>query len=326
MASENISKALAEAKALVAQLESYDGSAGDHLALLQRNSNVRAALEEPYDAITRWLENMSEAASIYILIHIEALQKLVPACKGGVTAADLARQCNVDLSVITRAMRVLVANGIGIEIAPDTYAHNVKSQAMLPEILGCVACVSVDFMRTWGAIPDYVKTHKPEDLYDIRKSPFSFMTGHEGKTYYEVIDMNPQQRHLWNTTLQNMEKNFPILGMFPFRSLEEQVRAEPQRPFIVDVGGGRGQALRALQKNCGGSYGSRLILQDLPIVIDSLDTSKLPGIEPMKYDIFTPQPVKSKTSPTVHYCFAYTPLFLSTALQSIPCLIITVCR
>ncbi|KAI9151562.1 O-methyltransferase hmp5 [Paramyrothecium foliicola] len=293
MASEDVSKALAEAKALVAELESYDGSTASHLSLLQRTSNVRQALEQPYDAITRWLENMSEAGSLYILIRIEALQKLVPESEGGITATELARQCNVDISVITRTMRVIVANGIAVEISPDTYAHNAKSQALLPEALGCVACVSVDFMRTWGAVPEYVKTHTREDLYDIRKSPFSFMTGHEGKTYYEVLDLDHQQRHLWNTTLQNMEKNFPILGMFPFPSLEEQIKAEPDRPFIVDVGGGRGQALRALQKECGGSFGSKLVLQDLPIVIDTLDAAELPGIEPMKYDIFTPQPVKN---------------------------------
>src|SRR5690606_32538560 len=104
-------------------------------------------------------------------------------------------------------------------------------------------------------------------------------------------------RDLWNLTLQNMEKNFPIVDMFDFRTMKETVQREPVRPFIVDVGGGRGQALRAIKEHCGGEFWGKVILQDLPIVIDSLKQEELPDIEPMKYDIFTPQPVKSMFAP-----------------------------
>jgi hypothetical protein len=86
----------------------------------------------------------------------------------------------------------------------------------------------------------------------------------------------------------------PVLGMFPFASLEDQVKKEPERPFVVDIAGGRGQALLAIQTECPEAFGGKLILQDLPIVINSLKPKEVNGIEPTVYDIFTPQPVNSK--------------------------------
>lgn len=288
----DVSAALAEAKALVASLESFDGSAAEHLDLLKQTDRVRSALEEPYDTATRWLENMSTAGALYVLVRIGAIGK-IGSSPSGISAATLAKGCNADVSIITRAMRILVANGIGVEVGLDEYAPNNLCQMFQPLSLGSFVCVCVDFMRSWGALPDYVKTHEPHDLYDLKKSPFAFMAGHEGKTYYDVVGLDPQQRNLWNLTLQNMEKNFPIVDMFDFRTMREPVEREPDRPFIVDVGGGRGQALLAIREHCGGTFGGRLVLQDLPIVIDSLKEQQLGGIEPMKYDIFTPQPVKS---------------------------------
>jgi hypothetical protein len=86
----------------------------------------------------------------------------------------------------------------------------------------------------------------------------------------------------------------PISGMFPWETLKEKVEQEPERPFFVDVAGGRGQALLKLQEEIPGAYGGKLILQDLPIVIDTLKPEDIPNIEAMGYDIFTPQPVKSE--------------------------------
>lgn len=287
-----VSKALAEAKALVEALENFGGSPEEQMSLLKKSDAVRHALEQPYDTVTRWLENMSVAGALYILIRIKALEKIP--LTGSISAAELAQNCNADVSIITRAMRVLVADGIAIETGPDEYANNDLSLALQPTALGGFACVCVDFMKTWGAIPDYVKAHQPEELYDIKKSPFAWAAGHEGMAYYDVLNQDPEQRILWNLTLQNMEKNFPILGMFPFKGLEAQVKEEPERPFVVDVGGGRGQALKAIQGDIKDAFKGKLILQDLPIVIDTLNPEELSGIELMKYDIFTPQPVKSK--------------------------------
>ncbi|KAJ5682240.1 hypothetical protein N7462_005405 [Penicillium macrosclerotiorum] len=290
MDSESIQKALSEAKALVASLEKYDGTPEGHLSLLRQTDKVRTELEEPYDVATRLCENLSVASAIDFLIGMDVFEMFPD--QGNITAAHLASHFNIDISMITRTFRVLIINGIFEEVGKDEYTHNLMSKAFHPLVFGGVVYLSVDLMKTWINLPNYAKTHQPIDLYDNRKTPFAVTLGHEGKKYYEVVDMDVKGRAIWNATLANMAKNFPILGMFPFKEMEEQVRREPERPFIVDIGGGRGQASLVIREYCGGTFGSKIILQDLPTVIETLKPEELPDIEPMVYDAFTQQPVQ----------------------------------
>jgi len=291
-ANGSVDKALAEAKALVAALESHDGTPAIHLALLKRTDNIRWALEEPSDIITRWLDNTGALSAAYILTRIGAFKE-ISTDGTGVPASAIAKNCNVDVSVVTRTIRLLITQGIFTETGVNEYTHNSLSLAFASDFLRGFISMLGDMVKTWSAFPEYVKAHKPDDIYDLKKSPFAFAAGHEGKTYYEVIDLDPEERHLWNIVLSMLEKSYPILGMFPFKEMEQEVTSHPDRPFIVDVGGGRGQVLHAVQKECGGSFGAELILQDLPVVIDSLKPEETTGIRPMAYDIFTPQPIKN---------------------------------
>ncbi|KAM3516717.1 hypothetical protein NHJ13051_009650 [Beauveria bassiana] len=120
-------------------------------------------------------------------------------------------------------------------------------------------------------MPKYYSTHKPQELYDIRKTPFTFTAGMEGITYYEVLDTDLKQRGLWNITLQNIAKNFPVIGMFPFHDLKalEAQRSQDQ-PYIMDVGGSRGQALLAIQEDYKEAFSGKLVLQDTPAIINTL--------------------------------------------------------
>jgi hypothetical protein len=146
------------------------------------------------------------------------------------------------------------------------------------------------------SLPDYFTTHTSNDLLDQRKTPFSYYKNSEGKTFYEVLKDNPAEHEIFNRGMKQQEPFLPTLGMFPFSSIKEQVEAEKGRPFIVDVGGGRGHMLQIIGKDTNGGYGAKLILQDRPEVIASVSDEELPGIDKMSYDFFTPQPIKSKSS------------------------------
>ncbi|KAK4121431.1 S-adenosyl-L-methionine-dependent methyltransferase [Parathielavia appendiculata] len=289
---EDTSAALRAAEELVEALKSHPrASHAEHLALLERVDSVRALLETPYDVIERQQEVMSTAGAMYTLIMTGAIKKVPD--EGTITAKELAAETNMDVSAIQRLMRVSVVAGFFTETAPDTYAHSALSRAYQLDAQGPFFVLIMEFNKMYMTLPDYFKTHRPEDLYDLRKSPFCFSVGKEGKTYYEAIDEIPEHRGIWDQCLQIIEKNMPISGMFPWESLKENVEKEPERPFFVDVAGGRGQALLKLQEEIPGVYGGKLILQDLPIVIDSLKPEEIPNIEAIAYDIFTPQPIKN---------------------------------
>jgi hypothetical protein len=88
----------------------------------------------------------------------------------------------------------------------------------------------------------------------------------------------------------------PTIGMFPFLSLEKEVKAGPERAFIVDIGGGMGQSLLLIQKDTSNGFGtcSKMVLQDRPQVLDTIPQELVPGIDKMAYDFYTEQPVKGR--------------------------------
>ena len=163
----------------------------------------------------------------------------------------------------------------------------------------CLGSNSIEHVRAYVKLPEYFRTHTQDALFDLKKSPFAYALGLEGMTYYEAISQDPDRLNMFNMTMAQMEDQVPVLGMYPFGSLSTKVAAEKERPFIVDIGGGRGQALRAIQKEAPVGFGAKMILQDRPDVIGSLMPEDLPNIETMVYDFFTPQPIKSISS-TLH--------------------------
>ena len=106
---------------------------------------------------------------------------------------------------------------------------------------------------------------------------------------------------MFNKAMMQQEASLPTLGMFPFSSLKKDVEAEPQRAFVVDIGGGRGQSLLLIQQETSNGFGtnSKMILQDKPYILDTVPQDLVPGIEKMPYDFYTEQPIKSESYPCV---------------------------
>jgi hypothetical protein len=191
-----INNALEEVKKLVSALEDFKGTAVEHLALLNQTEKIRAEIEEPFDFASRLLEELTSTGALYTLSRLGALDK-IPTDGSSISAAAIAAATDVDASAITRSMRFLLVNGIAVETVPDQYAHNKLSKACLAkESDGALFLLSMDLSKSFVALPEYFKSHKPEDLYDIKKSPFSFSVGKEGMSYYEVLNLDVDQRDI----------------------------------------------------------------------------------------------------------------------------------
>ncbi|KAH6886784.1 S-adenosyl-L-methionine-dependent methyltransferase [Thelonectria olida] len=296
MAHPKVSKALEEARKLVADLEAYEDNPISHQAVIKQTDRVRTALEEPIDLITRMFELLSLGGAVHIILGIRAYHAM-PEDGSSITADELARITNVASTVIHRAYRVAVNHGVFTETAPDTYAHNDLSRALNPKGLGSFFMITLEFTRAWIHLPDYLKSHEPDDVFELVKSPAVYSVGkeHLGKSYYELLEIDPdvERREVWNTNMFMVDQLMPVVGMFPFASLKEEVEQDPERPFLVDIGAGRGQSCFAIRNDINGAFNAKFILQDLPGVIDNLKPEDYPGFELMTYDAFTPQPVKN---------------------------------
>ena len=91
----------------------------------------------------------------------------------------------------------------------------------------------------------------------------------------------------------------PDYGIFPFSSSKEEVEAEQDRAFVVDISGGKGQALLHIQKETEKVFGTsaKLIQQERPDILEQIEPEEIVGIEPMPYDFHTEQPVKGIYAP-----------------------------
>ena len=297
MVHPKVSKALEEARKLVAELESYEDNPINHQAVIKQTERVRTALEEPINLVARSIEHLALGGAFHTILGIRAYHAM-PDDGSAITADELARITNVATTVIHRIYRVAINNGIFTETAPDTYAHNDLSRALNPKGMGSFFMITLEFTRAWIHLPEYLKSHNPDDVFDLVKSPAVYSVGkeHLGKSYYELleVDPDPERREVWNANMFMVDQLMPIVGMFPFVSLKEEVEQDPERPYLVDIGAGRGQSCFAIQKDINGAFDAKFILQDLSGVINNLNPEDYPGFDLMTYDAFTPQPVKSK--------------------------------
>lgn len=109
---------------------------------------------------------------------------------------------------------------------------------------------------------------------------------------FDFIKERPERLDAFNTFMEGQrEGRTPWFDYFPFNnSVYEGFKNEEGAVLMVDVGGGRGHDMIALKNAFPDQRGS-LVVQDLPETIDEIH-HLVPGVEAMKYDFFTSQPIK----------------------------------
>jgi hypothetical protein len=127
------------------------------------------------------------------------------------------------------------------------------------------------------------------------KSPFEY--AHKSG-FFEFFEKNRDQRKYFDDFMSIRREGLVVWHeTYPIADqLGPGADTNPEAVMLVDVGGGWGHDLKSLFKTHPGLSG-RLILQDLPIIIDQVQSrSDTDGFELMCYDIFTPQPVKGTSN------------------------------
>lgn len=282
-----------KAEAILAAAKNFKGDRTERYALMKQVDLLYQELEDPMDAMLRQWTFMNVAAALAVLVQTGVFEKMPK--QGSITAKELGALVNLEPSVIARTMRLLTGTGIIALTGEDEYAHTPKSLAYLQGAAVDFWNLCINMMSCYLAMPEYFKTKTAEELIDLRKTPYSYAYGDEGKTFYEVLTATPERFNMFNKAMMQQEASLPTLGMFPFKSLKEELVSEPERAFIVDIGGGRGQSLLLIQQETSNAWGtgSKMILQDRPVVLDSIEQDLVAGIEKMSYDFYTEQPVKN---------------------------------
>ena len=277
---------------LTKQLESNEDDSSLRFNLLCQIDALHRSIQKPsYTPYHDW-SNLTRIKATSALLQHDIIQKVPEA--GFISAKQLANRSTLEEPVIIRLMRHLTSQGIfelGTGQEP-TYAHTVLSSHYLrkggPEysLLWVKECCMPD-------IGDYFKDHDASAVQDPARCPGAWADNAEGQDWFAMIAQDKQRLAIFDGAMQFSEDILPFFGMYPFEQLVDSSFPE-DKPLIVDVGGGRGQAMVAIKQALPGLQG-RLICQDRPWVLDSASQAELGGVEKMEHDFFTPQPVKGMT-------------------------------
>lgn len=111
---------------------------------------------------------------------------------------------------------------------------------------------------------------------------------------FPYLIQHPKQLSNFNSFMGGQRQNRKNwYELFPMdQILFDGFKGGKEDALLLDIGGGRGHDLQEFRRKFPEAAG-KLILQDLPEVIDDISDLN-PEIVRMKYDFFTPQPIKGK--------------------------------
>lgn len=142
-------------------------------------------------------------------------------------------------------------------------------------------------------LPSYFMETGYKNPGDAFSGPFQYAMNTKVH-YFDWLKSQPKQQAAFNSLMKISRAGrgeewfefFPVEDKF---QTDQSTTGTTDAPLLVDVGGGLGHDLTAFQAKYPNLAG-RLILQDLPVAIDNIKELGS-GIEKMKYDFFTTQPI-----------------------------------
>nr|BAZ95833.1 o-methyltransferase cpaK [Curvularia pallescens] len=283
--------AIAEAEALLQSLKNHSGGPEDQAKAVRQLEKLRCAIHTGFDALLFQAQPLQILPAINVLIEHGVFDAVPP--EGGMSIQDVASKVKLDDTILKRFIRIVLTQGIFTEASPGIISHTPASSVFRSDQAANFYRLGTTQFPQWWKVSDYLKTHSASDAYDATKVPYVWAQGKEGKTYYEAMEEDPVVADAWHKGMVMIESMQPVTGMFPFRSMLEQINADKERPFVVDVGGGRGNALVAIMAECGAGVAGRMVLQDLGEVLEGTSPVRIDGVQTMPHNFYDPQPVKN---------------------------------
>lgn len=225
------------------------------------------------------------------------------------TCQEIAVTTGADQLLVKRIARLMAVAQILDEVDVDTYTNTDFSKSMTDPTGLCNAFqYHYDLgIPQMAKLPSYLREtgYKNPDDYD--NPPFEYiMRPDKGcDNFWHWLDAHPEANAAFNhfmAALHPQDRPAWLSGRLMDRLLSDY---DPDRPFVVDIGGGNGtDQLRVLAQLPEQHRNARLIVQDLPAVIDAAKRAELPPqIQLVAHDFFQPQPEDAKAARIFYMSF-----------------------
>lgn len=221
--------------------------------------------------------------------------------QGSISSSELAQKVGAEEPLLVRLLRMAVSAGIVEQLRDKTFAHTKFSQAYAADI-GTGIAFQVFYDESFQPLTrlhQYLREKNFSEPTQLEHSPALWATGNEGNAYWDIMQADPERLAAFQKGMQASQKYLPSTGPYNFSALMQEAS---DRPVLVDVGGGHGQTISEILRTHPTIPPNRIILQDLPKVVETAKTSKfLPaGVQVMDYNYNEPQPVKGTLQAAIH--------------------------
>ncbi|KAF4972242.1 hypothetical protein FSARC_1139 [Fusarium sarcochroum] len=222
--------------------------------------------------------------------------------KGPFRVAEVAQEKGVEPALLARLLRHVSSMGYLTEVGQDTYqATNFIKSMAFPFIYAGYPCISGACINALGQFHEWADANDWKDPTDIGNSPLQLGYKTE-KTFFEHLHTNPPYGQMFHLHMGGYRQGRPSWmdpGFFPVQErLIDGLEQSDDAALLVDVGGSFGHDIGEFHRKFSNAPG-RLILQDLPVVIDQI-TKLDDKIERMKHDFYTEQPIKGARAYYMH--------------------------
>ncbi|KAJ5185532.1 Winged helix-turn-helix transcription repressor DNA-binding, partial [Penicillium cf. griseofulvum] len=267
------------------------GEENDRLDALEEARHLTRVLQEPANLIKDLFLSPTIPMAVKIASDMGIFSSLSKATSA-VTCEELAAPTGADPVLVERIMRVLTVNGFAAEQSCGRYLSTPLAKQMTErKTIGVMDSLFVDLLPAFQKTPMFLNQRKYQNPEDHRDGPFQY--AYETKlSFFEWFGQNPLALARFNTFMEGTRAHLAHWAeWFPVQDrLIDEAMCDGSTPFLVDIGGGRGQDLKGLKLRYPQLPGP-LVLEEMPWVID--ETQDLDSdIQKVKHDFFSPQPVK----------------------------------
>lgn len=272
------------------------GNERQRLELLASARALVSQLEKPHEKIMRMIYHEPALFMATKVLADLKIFNLLATATTPIPATELASKTGADPRLVERLLKHVATENFVEETGPDTYlANDVTRCCATSGAKGAIDDI-YQMLPVAGAVPEFLKDSGYANPTNKNKTAWQ-LAYKTNQHFFEYVNAPGREAKL--EALRN-HMDFKTVGLRWFEvpklmsAIFSDVRVQPDDVLVVDVGGSGGHDLLAYETAQPAGPG-RLILQDLPTTIDSLDADMFAQhrIEIMGHDFFTPQPVKA---------------------------------
>ncbi|KAI0192155.1 S-adenosyl-L-methionine-dependent methyltransferase [Astrocystis sublimbata] len=257
---------------------------------------VGLATEATGDTVHRIAHSSLQVPLAQIGIDVKLFEHMAEMGSSTASVATLAKDANVDPSLMKRLLRYYQSMGMVAQLGDDEYAPNNVTRAIATK--GGRSGISYYhhmINQTFAVFPEFLQKTNYVDPTDNANCPWQL--GHNtDKSPFEWLQMHPNLMvDYFLPWMASQRDGLPTF--FDVINFEKELAqgANDSTVLFVDIGGAQGHQCVAFKAKHPHLKG-RVVLQDLPAVIESVNANRPPGFEGVEtqvYDAFkTPQPIK----------------------------------